>query len=211
MQSTPAYTLIDAQSGLKFTKSPRWRRQKLLFLDIHDRCIKSTDMNGNVQSVEALPFLPGGFDVLADGGLIVGNAWQRSVYRWAAANPELFSDLSGIAGCCIGDGVVDGAGGMYVSDVGFNFLDPLVDPVPIGVLIYISVKGTSSVVAGELFSPGGIVISPDNGTLIVACGLSLRTTSSRTEFVSIARVPFGQPRQVHGLCELARAEKSTSR
>ncbi len=41
-------------------------------------------------------------------------------------------------------------------------------PVPIGVIICISVKGTSSVVARELFSPNGTVISPDNSTLIVA-------------------------------------------
>ena len=110
MQSTSAKTLVDVQSGLKFAKSPRWIRQKLLFLDIHDRCIKSAELNGTVQAVRALPYLPGGFGVLADGGLIVGDARRRKIYRWESDGPKQMADLSNVASFCLSDGIVDSRG-----------------------------------------------------------------------------------------------------
>ncbi len=177
MQSTSAKTLIDVQCGLKFAKSPRWIGQKLLFLDIHDKCIKSADLNGTVQLVGVLPYLPGGFGVLADGGLIVGDAWRRKMYRWASAGQEQMADVSSVAGFCLSDGIVDSRGGIYVGDVGFDFLNPLVDPVPHGVIVYISADGKSSVVARDLFFPNGMVITPDDSTLIIAETLGHRLTA----------------------------------
>jgi sugar lactone lactonase YvrE len=172
-----AKTLIDVQCGLKFAKSPIWVGQKLLFLDIHDKCIKSADLNGTVQTVRTLSYLPGGFGVLADGEFIVGDAWRRKMYRWASAGPEQFADLSNVAGFCLGDGIVDSRGGMYVGDAGFDFLNPLVDPVPHGVIVHVSVDGKPSVVAGNLFFPNGMIITPDNSTLIVAETLGHRLTA----------------------------------
>ncbi len=181
MQSTSAKTLIDVNCGLKFAKSPRWIGQKLLFLDIHDRCIKSADLSGTVEIVGTLPFVPGGFGVLTDGGLIVGDALHRKIYRWASASPKQMADLSNVAGFCLSDGIVDSRGGMYVGDVGFDFLDPLVDPVPNGVIVYIGADGKSSVVAGDLFYPNGMTINPDNSTMIVAETLGHRLTAFEIE------------------------------
>ena len=181
MQSTSAKTLIDVHCGLKFAKSPRWTGQQLLFLDIHDKCIKSADLNGTVQTVRTLSYLPGGFGVLADGGLIVGDAWRRKMYRWASAGPEQFADLSNVAKFCLSDGIVDSRGGMYVGDAGFDYLNPLVDPVPHGVIVYISADGKSSVVARDLFFPNGMIITPDNSTLIVAETLAHRLTAFEIE------------------------------
>ena len=181
MESTPAKTLIDAQCGLKFVKSPRWIDQKLLFLDIHDRCIKTADLNGTVEIVATLPFVPGGFGVLADGGLMVGDALHRKIYRWASAEPKLMADLSNVTGCCLSDGILDGRGGMYVGDVGFDFLDPLVDPVSNGVIVYIDADGKTSVVAGDLFFPNGMAITPDNSTFIVAETFGHRLTAFEIE------------------------------
>ena len=181
MESTPAKTLIDAQYGLKFVKSPRWIDQKLLFLDIHDRCIKSADLNGTVQIVGKLSFLPGGFGVLADGGLIVGDALRRKMYRWEADSSTQIADLSNLSGFCLSDGIVDGRDGMYFCDVGFDFLNPLVDPVPNGVIVHIGADGNSSVVARDLFFPNGMIITPDNSTFIVAETLAHRITTFEIE------------------------------
>lgn len=181
MRSTSANTLVDAQGGLKFAKSPRWFRQKLLFLDIHDRCIKSADLNGTVQTVRTLPYVPGGFGVVADGGLIVGDALHRKIYRWASASPKQIADVGNVARFCLSDGIVDSRGGMYVGDVGFDFLDPLVDPVSNGVIVHISADGKSSIVAGNLFFPNGMIITPDNSTLIVAETLGHRLTAFEIE------------------------------
>ena len=181
LQHTSAKTLVNANSGLRFARSPRWFRQKLLFLDVHDRCIKSVDTNGTFQTVMTLPYLPGGFEIVADGGMIVGDAWRRKLYRWETANRTQMADLSSIAGFCLSDTVIDNRGGMYVSDVGFNFLDPFMKPVPHGVIVHINPGGDSSVVAENLFFPNGMVITPDNRTLIVAEGLGCRLTAFEIE------------------------------
>ena len=181
LRSVSAKTLVNTQCGLKFARSPRWIHQKLLFLDVHERCIKSADLDGVVQTVGALPYLPGCFSVLADGGMIVGDALGRKLYRWESDGSKQMADLSNIAKFCLGDGVVDNCGGMYVADVGFDFMDPLVDPVPNGVIAYISADGASSVVAENLYFPNGMIISIDNRTLIVAETLGHRLTSFAIE------------------------------
>ena len=177
MQSTAAKTLVNARGGLKFAKSPRWIGQELFFLDIHDRCIKSVDMQGTVQNVRPLPYLPGGFDVLADGGLIVSDAMRRKIYRLDSAGSKQLSELSDAAGFWLSDVIVDAHGGMFVSDVGFKFLDPLVDPAQNGIIVYINAEGRSSVVAADLFFPNGMIITPDSRTLIVAETLGHRLTA----------------------------------
>lgn len=169
-----AKTLVGVHSGLRFAKSPQWIRQKLLFLDVHDRCIKSADLQGNVRTVTKLPYLPGGFGALADGDLVVGDAWQRKLYRWNTTGLRQMADLSDLAGFCLSDGVVDRCGGIYVADAGFDFLDPLMDPVSNGVIVHIAANGNVAVVAGDLFFPSGMVITPDNRTMIVAETLAHR-------------------------------------
>jgi len=177
LQSTPAKTLIDTQCGLRFAKSPRWVGQTLLFLDVHDRCIKSVDMDGVVRIVRALPYLPGGFEVLADGRMIVGNAQRRKMFLLDPAGEEQVADLRNIDGFFLCDSVIDSHGGIYVTDVGFDFLDPLVDPVPNGVIIHIRMDGRSAVVATDLFFPNGLIVTPDNETLVVAETLGHRLTA----------------------------------
>ncbi len=177
MHFTSAKTLVDVQGGLKFARNPHWIDRELLFVDAHDRSIKSADVGGDLKIVTRLPFLPGGFDVLHDGGLLVGDAWRRKIYKYDAAGKTQLADLSSVARICLSDGVHDGRGGMYVDDVGFDYLDPTVDPVPGGLIVYVNSQGESSVVAGDLFSPHGMIVTPDNSTLIVAETLRHRLTA----------------------------------
>ena len=168
LQSKYADGLVDTRSGLKFPKNPRWIDQKLMFLDIHDRCVKSVDLNGSVQTVATLPYVPGFLAVLADGGLVVSDARSRNIYRLEMTGPTLTADLTSVAGFYLSDGIFDARGGMYVSDVGFDFLDPFIDPAPNGVLIYTRHDGVPFVVAENIFFPNGMIITPNNKTLIVA-------------------------------------------
>jgi len=177
LQNRSAKTLVDDRSGLKFAKSPLWIGQKLMFLDSHDKCIKSADLNGAVQVVKALPFLPGGFAVLPKGGLLVSDAWRRKIYKCDSAGDTPIADLGHIAGICLSESILDSFGGMYVADVGFDFLNPLVNPSPSGVIVYISTDRKMSVVAGDLFFPSGMVITPDGRSLIVAETLGHRLTA----------------------------------
>lgn len=177
LQITSAKTLIDVQHGLKFARSPRWVRHMLLILDAHDASIKSAALDGAVNKIRTLPFVPGSFSVKPNGELVVGDAWRRKIYRLAAADLNQIADLSAVTGTCLSECVTDNCGGMYVGDVGFDFQDPSVDPAPNGAVIYINSSGKSSVVAGDLFFPCGMIVTKDNSTLIVAEALAHRLTS----------------------------------
>ena len=161
-------TLVEVHSGLRFAKCPQWIHQRLWFLDVHDRCIKSTDMKGTVLTEKALSYLPGTFAIPDTECLLVGDAWRRKLYCLGKDGQEQVTDLSNIANVCLSDAIVATQGGIYVGDVGFDFLEPLIDPVANGIIVHIEKGGRVSVVAEDLFFPNGMVITPDESTLIVA-------------------------------------------
>ena len=205
MRIRNARTLVDAQVGLKFAKCPIWIDDKLLFLDVHDTCIKSTDLSGTVEVVRSLPFLPGGFGVLANSDFFVFDAWRRKIFRWNSACQSQVADLGDVAGICLSDGIIDGSGGMYFGDIGYNYLDPLVDPAPTGTIIHINATGQASVVATDLFFPGGMIMSENASTLIVAEALRHRLTTFDIEFdgrLGNRRVwaQFGDDVKPDGIC-----------
>ena len=181
MQITSAKTLVDVQDGLKFARNPHWFDGELLFVDVHDRRIKSTDLGGALRTVRALNFLPGSFDILSGGGLLVGDSWRHKIYQCDADSQSLLADLSNANGICLSDTVFDSRGGIYVGAVGFDYLDPTVEPTPSGLIVHLNAQGEISVVATDLFSPHGMIITPDNNTLIVAETLGHRLTAFEIE------------------------------
>ena len=134
-------------------------------------------MDGAIRTVRTLPFLPGGLEVMADGRLIVGDAQRREIYVLTETGSEQLADLSNLAGFFLNDSVIDKCGNLYVTDAGFDFMDPLVDPLPNGVIFYVRADGKSSVVAEDLFLPNGLIVTSDNKTLIVAETLGNRLTA----------------------------------
>jgi sugar lactone lactonase YvrE len=170
-------TLVGSTAGLKFTESPRWRLGKLWFLDIHDNRIKTVDLSGSVATVLELPFIPNGFGLTPEGTVLVGDAFQRQIYRWKGAALEQVADISGVTEFCLSDGIVDGQGRLYLGDIGYNFVDPAARPVETCVIVLVDTDGRASVVADKLFFPNGMVITPDRRTLIVAETLGHRLTA----------------------------------
>ena len=68
---------------------------------------------------------------------------------------------------------IDGRGNIYVNSIGFDFsemaervMDPSNDPT--GVIALITPDGTARKVADQIAFPNGMVITPDNETLIVS-------------------------------------------
>ena len=170
-------TLADSTAGLKFTESPRWHNGKLWFLDIHDKRIKTVDLSGSVATVLEVPFLPNAFGLSPEGTVVVGDAFQRWIYRWAGAALQQVADISNITQFCLSDGIVDAKGRLYVGDIGYNFLDPAAKPVETCVIVLVGPDGRASVVADKLFFPNGMVITPDGRTLIVGETLGHRLTA----------------------------------
>jgi sugar lactone lactonase YvrE len=177
MKTHTSITLIDKTRGLKFTESPRWHDGKLWFLDIHDKRIKTADLNGTLETAVELPFIPNAFGFRRDGSLLVGDAMQRQIHRWDGTALQPLADLSGITTFCLSDGIVDTQDRMYVGDIGYNFFDPANKPVDTCVIVCLESDGRARIVAQDLSFPNGIVITPDGKTLIVGETTAHRLTA----------------------------------
>lgn len=175
--TTGIKSLVDSTKGLKFTESPRWRHGKLWFLDIHDKRIKTVDLSGSVAIELELPFIPNAFGLTSDGTVVVGDAFQRRIYCGTGAELQQVADISALTTFCLSDGIVDSQGRMYVGDIGYNFVDPAAKPVETCVIVLVGPDGRASVVADKLFFPNGMVIAPDERTLIVGETLGHRLTA----------------------------------
>jgi sugar lactone lactonase YvrE len=169
--------LTNPNAGLKFTESPRWYNNKMWFIDIHDKSIKTVDLSGTVETSFDLPFIPNSFGLTPEGVIVVGDAFERKIYRVQDGSLELLADISDMTVFCLSDGIVDSHGRLYVGDIGYNFVDPVAKPVETCVLILVGTDGKSSVVAKDLCFPNGIVITPDGRTLIVGETIGHRLTA----------------------------------
>jgi sugar lactone lactonase YvrE len=161
-------TVIDNRRGLKFAESPRWHDGKLWFLDIHDKRIKAADLNGRVETVVELGFLPNAFGFRRDGSIVVGDAMQRKIHRWDGKALRPLANLADITVFCLSDGIVDAQDRLYVGDIGYDFFDPRQNPVATCVIACVEPDGRARVVAKGLSFPNGLVVTPDGKTLIVA-------------------------------------------
>ena len=175
--TTGSMTLVDSTKGLKFTESPRWYNGKLWFLDIHDKRIKTVDLSGSVATVMELPFIPNSFGLTPEGTVVVGDAFQRRIYRASGDALQQVADISELTEFCLSDGIVDAKGRLYVGDIGYNFMDPAAKPVETCVIVLVGPGGRASVVADKLSFPNGMVITPEGRTLIVGETLGHRLTA----------------------------------
>jgi sugar lactone lactonase YvrE len=125
------------------------------------------DLEGVVATVVDLPFLPNAFGLTPEGTILVGDAFQRQIYRVVGTSLEALADISGLTTFCLSDGIVDAQGRLYVGDIGYDFVDPNAKPVDTCVIVLVTPDGQASVVADQLSFPNGMVITPDGGTLIV--------------------------------------------
>jgi sugar lactone lactonase YvrE len=108
---------------------------------------------------------------------VVGDAFQRRIYRQTEAGLQDVADISALTEFCLSDGIVDARGRLYVGDIGYNFFDPAAKPVETCVIVLVGPDGRASVVADKLFFPNGMVITPDGRTLIVGETIGHRLTA----------------------------------
>jgi sugar lactone lactonase YvrE len=166
-----AYTsdiLVGPGNGLRFTESPRWRGDRLWFIDIHDSAIKSVSLAGELRTEIALPFKPNGLGFAPDGALVFSDALNLSLKRWRDGALHDFADLSGACVFCLSDALTDAAGRTWVSDIGYNFWNPDAPPAETCVLVRIDPDGAVTRAAGDLRFPNGSVLTPDCRTLVIA-------------------------------------------
>ncbi len=151
--------------GLTFPEGPRWHEGRLWFSDFYAHEVVAVDMAGKRETMVEVPGQPSGLGWTPDGRLLVVSMVDRKLLRLDPGGLVEVADLSDLAGYHCNDMVVDGDGGAYVGNFGYNSHGG--DPFRTADLIRVDPDGAASVAATGLAFPNGSVITPDGGTLIV--------------------------------------------
>jgi sugar lactone lactonase YvrE len=180
-QSAPSSEPRVLLSGLALVESPRWHDGRLWFAHWGTREIVAVDPEGNSEVVgEGAPGLGWSIDWLPDGRLLVtgqkrGESTGRLMRREADGSMVQHADLSGVAGHGWNEIVVDGRGNIYLNGQDFDFLAGQ-PPTP-GIVALVTPDGSARRVADGIDFPNGMVVTPDNSTLIVAESFAGRLTA----------------------------------
>ena len=162
-------------AGLVVGESPRWHEGRLWFSNWGAQEVIAVDVEGNSEVVAHVPTtLPFSIDWLPDDRLLVVSGPEGLLLRrepdgsWAT-----HADLRGVS-----EGwneiVVDGRGSIYLNSPCFRLGKEEFRP---GILGLVTPDGSVRQVADDIAFPNGMVVTPDNTTLIVAESFAGRLTA----------------------------------
>ena len=162
-------------SGLVVGESPRWHEGRLWFAHWGAQEIIAVDLDGKSEVVTRVPTTkPFSIDWLPDGRLlVVAGPEARLLRREPDGSLVSHADLRPLAPGW-NEIVVDGRGNIYVNSIGFRFGEEEFRP---GIIALVTPDGTARQVADGLAFPNGMVVTPDNATLIVAESFASRLTA----------------------------------
>jgi len=146
--------------GLGIPESPRWHDGRLWFCNWIDQQIVAVGLDGPPEVTAAPVQRPMGWSIdwLPDGTLLItGDKLRR---REPDGSVAIQADQGG------NEIVVDGRGNTYINGADFNFAGGEA-PKP-GYIKLITPDGRVRRVADDIQFPNGMVITPDDRTLIVA-------------------------------------------
>jgi sugar lactone lactonase YvrE len=162
-------------NALAFPESPRWHDDRLWFSDWGAHEVIAVDLEGRSEVVARVASFPMCIDRLPDGRLlIVSSSDGLLLRREHDGSLVTHADLSGLADHKWNDIVVDGRGNAYVNNTGFDFPGGEFAP---GTLALAIPDGSAREVAEGVAFPNGMVVTPDNSTLIVAESFGNRLTA----------------------------------
>ena len=153
-------------TGIAFGESPRWHDGRLWFSDWAAQEVIALDVDGNsevITKVESFPFC---IDFLPDGRLLVVHSADRALLRREADGTLVTqADLEPISGFPWNEVATDSRGNAYLNNIGFDFPGGEFAP---GLVALVTPDGEARLVAEGLAFPNGMVVTPDDSTLIVA-------------------------------------------
>jgi sugar lactone lactonase YvrE len=153
-------------TGLAFPESPRWSDGRLWVSDWGAGEVVAVDLDGRSEVVARVPSFPMCIDHLPDRRLLIVSSSDRRLLRQEADGSLVtHADLAGLGDHPWNDIVVDGRGNAYVNNIGFDFPG---GEFALGIIALVTPDGTARQVAGGVAFPNGMVVTPDNATLIVA-------------------------------------------
>ncbi|MGN9781079.1 SMP-30/gluconolactonase/LRE family protein [Nonomuraea sp. ZG12] len=185
-------------NDLMIGESPRWHDDRLWFCHWGAHEIIAVGLDGDSEVVVRDPEIsPHSIDWLPDGRLLIVPKNAEPKGRLLRQEPDGslvgHADLSGLPSG-FNEIVVDGRGNVYVNGADFDFLaflerlqseGPDAMNVPLrdrpdfvpGYIALITPDGTARQVADGIEFPNGMVVTPDNGTLIISESFAGRLTA----------------------------------
>lgn len=174
--------LID---NLFFPEGPRWRVDtkgagKLWYSDVLAGEIRTVDLNGNQQTIAAVPEMPSGLGWWPDGTFVAVSLDGKLNRIEQDGTVTPVADMHALDGFNCNDMVVDAFGRSYIGS--FQELDEGQHPGPGNMpgfshIILVQPDGSARIVADRMTFPNGPVISPDGKTYIVAETFANRLTA----------------------------------
>jgi sugar lactone lactonase YvrE len=151
-------------TGLVVGESPRWHEGRLWFANWGAGDICAVDTKGNHEVLARAP-KPVGYSIdwLPEGRLLVTGE-DRLLRQEADGSFVTHSDLSAL-GSAWNELTIDGRGNAYTNSIGFRFGQEEFRP---GTIALVTPDGEARQVADNVAFPNGMIITPDNATLIVA-------------------------------------------
>jgi sugar lactone lactonase YvrE len=154
-------------------ESPRWHDGRLWFANWGAEEIVAVDLEGNAEVVaKGPPGLGWSIDWLPDGRLLVTGRGLNRIEPDGSMVPH--ADLSGVGVGDFNEIVVDGRGNVYVN--GGTDFEPEAGTAP-GIIALVTPDGSARRVAEDIAFPNGMVVTPDNSTLIIAESFARRLTA----------------------------------
>jgi sugar lactone lactonase YvrE len=175
LQMSEVQTLL---TGLAFGESPRWHEDRVWLCDWVAQEIMAVDLEGKSEVIAHVQFpsVPMCIDFLPNGRLLVVSTQEkRLLSREPNGSLVTYADLSGLSASSWNEIVVDGRGNAYINGSSFDFLTG--KELASGIIALVTPDGSVRRVADGIAFPNGMVVTPDNSTLIVAESFGKRLTA----------------------------------
>lgn len=156
-------------TGLGIPESPRWHEGRLWFCNWIDRQVVAVGLDGRLEVTSAKGDRSMGYSIdwLPDGRLLVtGDTLRRY---------EPDGSVVTIAERSANEIVVDGRGNAYINGADFDFVGGEA-PKP-GWIKLVTPDGELRHVADDIQFPNGMVVTPDDRTLIISESFARRLTA----------------------------------
>src|SRR6059036_1825477 len=164
-------------TGILFGEQPRWHEDRLWFSDWGSHEIVAVDLEGNSEVILRAPSFPCCVDWLPDGRLLLVSARDGLLLRREPDGTLVTcGDLRRVSKPPAGNElVVDGRGNAYVNGGGFDLMAG--EAFAPGVVALATPDGSARQVADGIAFPNGMLVTPDDSTLIVAESYAKRLTA----------------------------------
>ena len=162
-------------TGLMLGESPRWHDGRLWLADWAAHELIAVDTAGRSEVILRVPSFPFCIDWMPDKRLLITSGADPRLLRmeldgWLTSH----ADLTGLAQYAWNEIVVDGKGNAYINNVGFDFPG---GTFATGIIALVTPDGFARRVADGVAFPNGMVVTPDNATLILAESYGKRLTA----------------------------------